>query len=154
LAASSLHHPSHSGAFVVGPLIDSFGGMVSPLAPGIDPTRINAYQEVMIYTGSLCRNIFGLDEGLLVHKGHQFILAQGILLGISLAMIFCTYTVYVGQWLKKKRVTVIGIIAVGSSLCAIILPIAIDRMLLNPNIKFWWTMRIVGFIMLPPLAIT
>ena len=87
-------------------------------------------------------------------KVYQFILAQGILLGISLAMISCTYTVYVGQWFKKKRGTVIDIIAVGSSLCAIILPIAIDRMLLNPNIKFWWAMWIVGFIMLPPLAIT
>lgn len=45
-----------------------------------------------------------------------------------------------------------GIVLAGSSLGGVIWPIAIDKLLKSPRIGFSWTMRIVGFIMIPCLA--
>jgi predicted MFS family arabinose efflux permease len=55
----------------------------------------------------------------------------------------------VGQYIKLKRAAAMGIVLAGSSLGGVIWPIVIDRLLKNPKIGFPWTMRIVGFIMIP-----
>ncbi|KAH8702473.1 MFS monocarboxylate transporter [Talaromyces proteolyticus] len=125
----------YSGTFVVGSLVDKFGG------------------KIMIYIGSV-----GIVSALMLTslctKLYQFILAQGVLLGVSMAMVFCPSTVYVSQWFKKKSGTAMGIVLSGAAVAGTTLPIAIERLLTYPNLKFEWTMRIVGFIMLPLLAIT
>jgi MFS family permease len=58
----------------------------------------------------------------------------------------------VGQHIKRKRALAMGIVLAGSSLGGVIWPIAIDKLLKIPRIGFPWTMRIVGFIMIPCLA--
>ncbi|OQD80320.1 hypothetical protein PENANT_c037G04456 [Penicillium antarcticum] len=55
----------------------------------------------------------------------------------------------VGKYIKIKRAAAMGIVLAGSSLGGVIWPIAIDRLLESPSIGFPWTMRIVGFIMIP-----
>jgi MFS family permease len=82
---------------------------------------------------------------------YQFLLAQGVLLGISMALVTWPMLALVGQYIKRKRAAAMGIVIAGSSLGGVVWPIAIDRLLQNPRIGFPWTMRIVGFIMLPCL---
>jgi MFS family permease len=85
----------------------------------------------------------------LCQKFYQFLLAQGVLLGISMALVSWPMLALVGQYIKIKRAAAMGIVLAGSSLGGVIWPIAIDRLLKNPSVGFPWTMRIVGFIMIP-----
>lgn len=83
---------------------------------------------------------------------YQFLLAQGVLLGISMSLVTWPSLALVGQYIKRKRAFAMGIVLGGSSLGGIIWPIAINQLLQRPNIGFGWTMRIVGFIMIPLLV--
>ncbi|CAP74170.1 Pc14g00290 [Penicillium rubens Wisconsin 54-1255] len=103
---------------------------------------------LMVYVGSFgC--VFALMMTSLCHEFYQFLLAQGVVLGISMGMATWPMLALVGQYIKVKRAAAMGIVLGGSSLGGIIWPIAIDRLINHPNIGFPWTMRIVGFIMIP-----
>ncbi|RHZ65225.1 hypothetical protein CDV55_102676 [Aspergillus turcosus] len=120
-----------SVSVVSGPLLDAFG------------PRAGSFGTVFsIMMTSLCKEFY------------QFILAQGILLGVSLALLVCPMLALVGQYIKVKRGAAMGIVIAGSSLGGVIWPIVINELLKKPNIRFGWTMRIVGFIMIPLLAVS
>ena len=102
----------------------------------------------MVYSGSLGM-VFSIMMISLCHKFYQFLLTQGVLLGISMALATWPMLALVGQYIKVKRAAAMGIVLAGSSLGGVIWPIVIDRLLKNPKIGFPWTMRIVGFIMIP-----
>lgn len=55
-------------------------------------------------------------------------------------------------WFQKKRALAMGIIASGSSMGGVVLPIMVNRLI--PTIGFGWTMRICAFLMLGLLVIT
>ncbi|KAI2707431.1 hypothetical protein CBS147332_7085 [Penicillium roqueforti] len=102
----------------------------------------------MVYVGSFgC--VFAIMMTSLCQEFYQFLLAQGILLGISMAMVTWPMLALVGQYIKVKRAAAMGIVLAGSSLGGVIWPVAIDRLINKPKIGFPWTMRIVGFIMIP-----
>ncbi|KAJ6115263.1 hypothetical protein N7486_001041 [Penicillium sp. IBT 16267x] len=105
--------------------------------------------KLMILTGSV-GTVFAVMMTSLCTEFYQFVLAQGILLGISMALCTWPAVALVGQYIKKKRGAAMGIVLAGSSLGGIIWPIAIENML--PEIGFPWTMRTVGFIMIPLFA--
>ncbi|KNG80207.1 MFS monocarboxylate transporter [Aspergillus nomiae NRRL 13137] len=108
---------------------------------------------LMLCVGSL-GTVFSLMMVSLCKEFYQFILAQGILLGISLALLACPMLALVGQHIKVKRGAALGIVLGGSSLGGVIWPIAINELLQKPNIGFGWTMRIVAFIMIPLLSVS
>lgn len=102
----------------------------------------------MVYVGSFgC--VFALMMTSLCQEFYQFLLAQGVLFGISMGLATWPMLALVGQYIKVKRAAAMGIVLAGSSLGGIIWPIAIDRLINKPSIGFPWTMRIVGFIMIP-----
>ncbi|OQE46937.1 hypothetical protein PENCOP_c001G06120 [Penicillium coprophilum] len=108
---------------------------------------------LMLYVGSFgC--VFALMMTSLCEKFYQFLLAQGVLLGISMGLVTWPMLALIGQYIKVKRAAAMGIVLGGSSLGGVIWPIAIDRLINNPSIGFPWTMRIVGFIMIPCLIFT
>jgi predicted MFS family arabinose efflux permease len=81
---------------------------------------------------------------------YQFLLAQGILLGISMALVTWPMLALVGKCINaENRGAALGIVLAGSSLGGVIWPIAIDKLLKASGVGFPWTMRIVGFIMIP-----
>jgi predicted MFS family arabinose efflux permease len=102
----------------------------------------------MVYTGSI-GTVFSVMMISICQEFYQFLLAQGVLLGISMALVSWPMLALVGQYINIKRAAAMGIVLAGSSLGGVIWPIAIDRLLNNPSIGFPWTMRIVGFIMIP-----
>ncbi|RHZ43330.1 putative MFS monocarboxylate transporter [Aspergillus thermomutatus] len=124
-----------SASVVSGPLLDAFG------------------PKLLLYVGSF-GTVFSIMMTSLCKELCQFILAQGILLGVSLALLVCPMLALVGQYIKVKRGAAMGIVIAGSSLGGVIWPIVINELLKKPNIRFEWTMRIVGFIMIPLLAIS
>jgi len=107
----------------------------------------------MFYTGSLS-TVFSIMMTSLCKELYQFILAQGILLGISMAMICCPMVTIISQHFKRQRAAAVGMVIAGSSLGGVIWPIVVHELLQKPNIRFGWTMRIVGFIMLPILGVS
>ncbi|KAJ5151708.1 hypothetical protein N7492_010003 [Penicillium capsulatum] len=109
--------------------------------------------KIMTYVGSI-GTVFAIMMTSLCKEFYQFLLAQGVLLGISMSLVTWPTLALVGQYIKKKRAAAMGIVLGGSSLGGVIWPIAIDQLLKNPRIGFPWTMRIVGFIMIPLLSFT
>lgn len=85
---------------------------------------------------------------------YQFLLAQGLLGGISIGMIIAPAMASTMQYFNKKRGAAMGMAVAGSSLGGVIWPIAISRMFAHPNLGFGWTIRICGFIMMVLLGFT
>lgn len=88
----------------------------------------------------------------LCHEYYQFILAQGVLGGISIGMLYTPAISILGHYFNRRRDLAIGISSAGSPLGGIIFPIALLRMLEYTDIGFGWTVRVVGFILLPLLT--
>ena len=107
----------------------------------------------MFWLGSI-GTVFSIMMTSLCYELYQFILAQGILLGISMTLILCPTVTVVGQYFKQQRATAMGITISGSSLGGVVWPIVVHELVPEPNIGFGWTMRIIGFIMLPILVVS
>lgn len=104
----------------------------------------------MVYTGSIGM-VFCIMMISLCHSFWQFLLSQGVLLGICMALSTWPMVALVGQYFKRSRAAATGFVVAGSSLGGIVWPIVIDRLLNGTRIGFPWTMRIIGFIMIPCL---
>ncbi|KAF9053323.1 major facilitator superfamily domain-containing protein [Panaeolus papilionaceus] len=81
----------------------------------------------------------------------QFLLCQGIAIGLGCGLCFGPTLGIVGHWFLKRRGLALGLTAVGSSIGGTIYPIS--SRLLIPNVGFPWTMRIMAFINLAALGI-
>jgi hypothetical protein len=104
----------------------------------------------MVYAGSIGM-VFCIMMISLCHSFWQFLLSQGVLLGICMALATWPMVALVGQYFKRSRAAATGFVVAGSSLGGIVWPIVIDRLLNTTSIGFPWTMRIIGFIMIPCL---
>ncbi|KAJ5468750.1 hypothetical protein N7475_006502 [Penicillium sp. IBT 31633x] len=113
----------------------------------------NLHRQLMVYSGSV-GSVFSLMMISICKEFYQFLLAQGVLLGISMALVTWPMLALVGKYIKVNRAAAMGIVLAGSSIGGVIWPIAIDRLINNPKIGFPWTMRIVGFIMIPCFIFT
>ncbi|KAE8308544.1 major facilitator superfamily domain-containing protein [Aspergillus transmontanensis] len=97
-------------------------------------------------------HVFGLMMTSISSQYYQFILAQAICSPIGAGMVMYPCFSCVTTWFMKKRALVMGIVASGSSLGGVVLPILVDRLM--PQIGFGWTMRTCAFLMLALLIVT
>jgi MFS family permease len=81
-------------------------------------------------------------------KYYQFMLAQGVLSGISNGMVMCPTMAAAPQYFNKKRAAAMGLGIAGSSLGGVVFPIAMSKMLVHTHLGFSWTIRVIGFIIL------
>jgi MFS family permease len=102
----------------------------------------------MVYAGSI-GVIFCIMMISLCNSFWQFLVTQGVLLGISMGLSTWPMVALVGQYFKRSRAAATGIVVAGSSLGGVVWPIAIDRLLNTTGLGFPWTMRILGFAMVP-----
>ncbi|SPO02032.1 related to monocarboxylate transporter [Cephalotrichum gorgonifer] len=118
---------------VAGPLFDRYGatGITRPAALGL---------VVAIMLVSLCKEFW------------QFILAQGILTGAVMGFLIFPAMGSVSQYFDKKRGAALGLVIAGSSVGGVVFPIALSKMLHETSLGFGWTVRIMGFVMLPCLT--
>lgn len=82
----------------------------------------------------------------------QLMLAQALLLGISMALVFCPPLGVVSRHMPHRRGLALGLTIGGSSIGGIIWPIMLQRLLINDGVSFGWTLRAVAFKMAPMLA--
>lgn len=91
--------------------------------------------------------VFSVMMTSLCKEYYQFMLAQGVLGGISMGMVMAPSMAATGQYFDKKRGAAIGLAVAGSSIGGVIFPIALSKMIYNPSLGFGWSIRILGFIM-------
>ncbi|KAH9838541.1 MFS monocarboxylate transporter [Rhodofomes roseus] len=83
---------------------------------------------------------FSLMMTSLSRKYYQIVLAQGIGLGIGIALQYMTVPTH---WFRAKRAAAMGIVVSGASLSGIIYPIMLSR--LFDSVGFPWAVRIMAF---------
>ncbi|KAH8906633.1 MFS general substrate transporter [Coniochaeta sp. PMI_546] len=118
-----------SATLISGPLTDRHGGMVV-----IWPMSLLLVVAMMLT--SLCT------------KFYQFILCQGILLGISCGLIFAPAFSVVGHYFFKKRAMAMAYASTGSPIGGTIYPVILTKLIQNPSVGFPWAQRVCGFLSL------
>jgi MFS family permease len=79
----------------------------------------------------------------------QFMLVQGVLQGIAMGLLQFPAFGAVSQYFDKKRAAALGVVVSGSSIGGIIIPILVSKLLNGTSLGFAWSVRIMGFLMLP-----
>jgi predicted MFS family arabinose efflux permease len=82
---------------------------------------------------------------------YQFILCQGILLGLSCGLIFAPALSVVGHYFFKKRAMAMAYASTGSPIGGTIFPVILTKLI--PSVGFPWAQRVCGFISLLLLAV-
>ncbi|KZT64140.1 MFS general substrate transporter [Daedalea quercina L-15889] len=85
------------------------------------------------------------------NKPYQIFLSQGICFGFGLACIFNPTMSVAGHWFKRRRAYAIGVIASGSSIGGVFIPIMLQRLI--ASVGFPWAVRAVAFLCLGCLTI-
>ncbi|KAJ5592202.1 hypothetical protein N7537_009106 [Penicillium hordei] len=119
-------------AAVGGPLFDRYGAWV------IRPAAI-------LY-------VFSLMMTSLCEKYWQFMLAQGVLLGVSMGLLQFPSMAAVMQYFDKNIAAALGIAVAGSSIGGVVIPIALSKMLNSTSLGFSWSVRIIAFVVTPLLV--
>jgi MFS family permease len=101
---------------------------------------------VPLLVGGTFLHVFGLMMASLSTKYYQILLSQSICSALGASALFTAATSPVGSWFLKRRALAFGIVASGSSLGGVILPVIVTRML--PNAGFPWAMRTCAFLFL------
>lgn len=96
-------------------------------------------------------HVFGLMMTSLSTQYYQFLLAQGVCSSLGASAVFYAAMSSIGTWFYKKRATAFGIMASGSSLGGVVIPIMVSKLI--PKIGFPWTMRAAAFMLLGMLII-
>ncbi|KAI5927228.1 major facilitator superfamily transporter [Camillea tinctor] len=107
---------------------------------------------ILICVGSLGQ-LLALFLASLCTQYYQLFLTQGILLGVSMSLIFCPAIAAVSRCLPDHRGLALGLAIGGSSVGGIVWPIMLDQLLYNDRVSFGWLVRSVAFTMLPLLLV-
>src|SRR5271170_7333002 len=75
--------------------------------------------------------------------------SQGVGAGIAVGVLFLPAATVVATWFTRRRAAAMGIVASGSSIGAVILPIALEKLI--PLIGFGWSVRVIALIQLTTL---
>ncbi|MDI1492935.1 MAG: hypothetical protein OHK93_004718 [Ramalina farinacea] len=108
------------------------------------------YCKSMICAGALLI-VFGTMMTSLCTEYWQFILAQGLVVGIGCGLSFIPSIALTPTYFSKKKGLANGICLSGSSFGGILYPIIFHQ--LQPQIGFGWTVRVIGLIMLVTLIV-
>lgn len=114
-------------------------------------TLFDSYGPRWILLGGTFFHVFGLMMASLSTEYYQFILAQGLCSPLGASAIFNACVNSVSTWFAKRRAFALGIMASGSSLGGVVLPIMVSHLI--PQVGFAWAMRICAFLILFMLGI-
>lgn len=84
---------------------------------------------------------------------YQIFLSQGVLLGLTTALLMNPTLTVVSRRVPHKRGLAMGLAVGGSSIGGVIWPIMLQELLYKRGVSFGWTMRIAAFVMILPLVI-
>ncbi|ERF74082.1 hypothetical protein EPUS_08130 [Endocarpon pusillum Z07020] len=152
LAYYHQHSLSHRSVFDIS-RIGSLGIFVLTLGAPVAGVLVDKTGPLILLAGGSTGLLCGIFATSLCTEYYQFFLAQGLLLGFSMSFLFTPALATVSRYFVRHRSLALGISVSGSSIGGIIWLIMLDRLLNNNGVSFGWTMRIVGFTMLPLLFI-
>jgi MFS family permease len=104
----------------------------------------------LLFCGTIA-HVFGLMMTSLSTEYYQFFLSQGVVSAFGASAVFYAAMNCIGTWFFHRRATAFGIMASGSSLGGVILPIMVTKLI--PEIGFPWAMRSAAFTLLGMLII-
>ena len=73
-------------------------------------------------------------------------------MGVAMGILQFPAFAAASQWFDKKRAAAMGIVVSGSSIGGVVIPIAVSKMLNSSSLGFGWTVRIIGFLIIPLMA--
>ncbi|KAK5988390.1 MFS-type transporter dbaD [Cladobotryum mycophilum] len=101
--------------------------------------------RLLLITGSFLE-VFGMFMTSLCTKYWQFVLAQGVCVGIGSGLLGLPSVAVIPLFFSSKRMLATGIAATGSSLAGIVYPIMMRRLFVS--IGFPWAVRALSFLMM------
>lgn len=111
-----------------------------------------SYSQIIIWPCSILL-VLAMMLTSLCTQYYQFILCQGILLGMSSGLIFAPALSVVGHYFFKKRAMAMSFASTGSPIGGIIFPVIMTNLLQNKSVGFAWGQRVCGFLSLFLLGI-
>ncbi|KAK7924324.1 MFS general substrate transporter [Apiospora marii] len=114
-----------------GPAFDRWGAKVVRIAAIL--------YVIMMMVLSLCKEYW------------HFMLVQAVIMGTLQGFMQIPAFAAVSHYFDKKRAAALGIVVAGSSVGGVVIPIAVARMLNGSTLGFGWTVRVIGFLVLPVL---
>ena len=146
-----------SATLISGPISDRYGPMVCLqylflFLNYYEGKLSNTPVQIVIWPFSLLL-VLAMMLTSLCTKFYQFLLCQGILLGISSGLIFAPALSVVGHYFFKKRAMAMAFASTGSPIGGILYPVIMTNLLQNPETGFAWGQRVCGFLSLFLLGI-
>ncbi|KAK2060063.1 major facilitator superfamily transporter [Colletotrichum caudatum] len=123
--------------------------LIAPIA-GILCDRLGPTIPMCIGSIGLLLSLFMTS---LCTQYYQVFLSQGVLFGISSSIVFCPAVAIVSRRMPHRRGLALGLTISGSSMGGIIWPIMLEQLLNFRKVSFAWTIRAVGFTMMPLLVV-
>ena len=81
-------------------------------------------------------------------KYYQFFLAQAVLGGSCIGILFTPTVGIVSHYFSKRRAMALGVCVAGSSIGGVVFPIILNRLLYYHHLSFGWTVRACALIVL------
>ncbi|OAA71158.1 Major facilitator superfamily domain, general substrate transporter [Cordyceps fumosorosea ARSEF 2679] len=107
--------------------------------------------ERLLIVGSFL-HVFGLMMASISTKYYQFLLSQGVCSAIGVAAVFLSAIACVSGWFDRRRGLAFGLLATGSSLGGVVLPIMVTRLI--DGVSYGWAMRTGAFLIGALLVVT
>ncbi|GJE91214.1 MFS general substrate transporter [Phanerochaete sordida] len=95
----------------------------------------------------VCSSIVYVTSSFLIaecRRYWQFLLCQGLALGVSTGWIVVPCTAVIAQWFRARRPIALSVVSSGSSVGGIVFPIVLRQLL--PMLGFRWTIRAIALI--------
>jgi MFS family permease len=103
------------------------------------------HYRLIFITGSIFL-LLGMFTTSVCTEYWQFMLAQGICVGIGCGLLFCPTLALIPTYFSKKRAIAVGIAASGTTTGGMIIPGIFEGLL--PRVGFGWTVRVLAFVTL------
>jgi MFS family permease len=103
------------------------------------------HYRLTLYVG-ICLQLLGMFAASAATKYWQFLLAQGVSVGLGHGFIFVPAVTAVSSYFRRWRTIAVGLASAGAAVGGLIYPAIASRLLYN--IGLGWTLRVMGFVLL------
>ena len=105
------------------------------------------YTRLLLLAGSCCV-FLGMLATSFCKQYYQLMLAQGLLVGVGAGLLFLPSITIPPLWVRKERRTIVlGLVATGSSIGAIVFCVVFEQMV--GKVGFGWATRTIAFVTVP-----
>lgn len=126
------------------------GGLVVFLAQFLAPLTallVKIFGQFPVQLTGIIIQTIGYFLASACTKLWQLILCQGVLVGLSFALIFIPGTLVLPTWFDKQRATAMGIAVAGAGLGGLVFSLSLNKIIQETG-DHKWALRAVGFITL------